>query len=257
MTDQRVAIKVMARELAGDAEALARFRREADVTSAIGHPHLEREDCEQRFRRCGWYERRERGDDHRSLRRVASSLDRRTKDGVMRFALRCKWRTSWWLNPRLAVDFRSGVAMQRRERDSGDGVLGRAQVAADAVGQLVGKHLLLARLELRSEMRALGWRASLFAVLIAVVIVGYGLTMTGVALTLAGNRLAGVRLLVLGGAHLGGGSALILLAGLRARRRRLLEASASELRQTLHTLGLAPEPADKVPEPRAVTGQGS
>jgi tRNA A-37 threonylcarbamoyl transferase component Bud32 len=37
---KRVAIKVMARELAANREALSRFRREAEVASQIGHPHL-------------------------------------------------------------------------------------------------------------------------------------------------------------------------------------------------------------------------
>jgi serine/threonine protein kinase len=70
--DKRVAVKVLARDLAGNQEALARFRREADVTSRLGHPHiiqvfdfgttpagepymvmeyLEGEDLEQRLRR--------------------------------------------------------------------------------------------------------------------------------------------------------------------------------------------------------------
>jgi eukaryotic-like serine/threonine-protein kinase len=38
--NQRVAVKVMARELASNSEALARFRREAEVTSRLRHPHL-------------------------------------------------------------------------------------------------------------------------------------------------------------------------------------------------------------------------
>jgi tRNA A-37 threonylcarbamoyl transferase component Bud32 len=38
--NQRVAVKVMARELASNQEALARFRREADITSRLRHPHL-------------------------------------------------------------------------------------------------------------------------------------------------------------------------------------------------------------------------
>jgi eukaryotic-like serine/threonine-protein kinase len=38
--NKRVAIKVMSRELAANKEALARFRREAEVTSSIGHPHI-------------------------------------------------------------------------------------------------------------------------------------------------------------------------------------------------------------------------
>ena len=38
--DKRVAIKVMARHLAADQKALARFHREAEITSRLGHPHL-------------------------------------------------------------------------------------------------------------------------------------------------------------------------------------------------------------------------
>jgi serine/threonine-protein kinase len=37
---RRVAVKVMARELASNSEALARFHREAQVTSGLGHPHI-------------------------------------------------------------------------------------------------------------------------------------------------------------------------------------------------------------------------
>jgi serine/threonine-protein kinase len=36
----RVAVKVMARELAANPEALARFHREALVTSGLGHLHI-------------------------------------------------------------------------------------------------------------------------------------------------------------------------------------------------------------------------
>jgi len=70
----RVAVKVMARELAANSEALARFHREALVTSGLGHPHivqvldfsttptgepflamefLDGEDLERRLRRVG------------------------------------------------------------------------------------------------------------------------------------------------------------------------------------------------------------
>jgi serine/threonine-protein kinase len=38
--DKRVAVKVMARELTANPEALARFHREARVTSGLGHPHI-------------------------------------------------------------------------------------------------------------------------------------------------------------------------------------------------------------------------
>jgi serine/threonine-protein kinase len=72
--NKRVAVKVLARQLASNEEALARFRREAEVTSSLGHPHivqvfdfgtapsgepylvmeyLEGEDLDQRIRRVG------------------------------------------------------------------------------------------------------------------------------------------------------------------------------------------------------------
>jgi serine/threonine-protein kinase len=38
--DKRVAVKVMKRELAASPDAIARFHREARVTSALGHPHI-------------------------------------------------------------------------------------------------------------------------------------------------------------------------------------------------------------------------
>src|SRR5204862_5173963 len=38
--DRRVAVKVMARQLASSDEALARFRREVQVTSKLAHPHI-------------------------------------------------------------------------------------------------------------------------------------------------------------------------------------------------------------------------
>jgi serine/threonine-protein kinase len=72
--NKRVAIKLLSRHLATNEEALARFRREAEVTSQLGHPHivqvfdfgtaptgepylvmehLDGEDLDQRIRRLG------------------------------------------------------------------------------------------------------------------------------------------------------------------------------------------------------------
>src|SRR3954468_18497044 len=39
-TRKRVAIKMMSRELAAHPEALARFRREVQVTTELAHPHI-------------------------------------------------------------------------------------------------------------------------------------------------------------------------------------------------------------------------
>jgi serine/threonine-protein kinase len=72
--NKRVAVKLMVRDLAANQEALARFHREAEITSHLGHPHLvtvvdfgqaesgepylvmeylEGEDLDQRLRRVG------------------------------------------------------------------------------------------------------------------------------------------------------------------------------------------------------------
>jgi eukaryotic-like serine/threonine-protein kinase len=72
--NKRVAIKLLSRDLSSNQEALARFHREAEVTSQLGHPHivhvfdfgtapsgepylvmeyLEGEDLDQRIRRAG------------------------------------------------------------------------------------------------------------------------------------------------------------------------------------------------------------
>src|SRR5215831_14376953 len=90
--NKRIAVKVMARELAANAEALARFRREAEVTSQLGHPHivqvfdfgtapggepylvmefLEGEDLEARIRRAG---QQSAAATNHVIRQIASAL---------------------------------------------------------------------------------------------------------------------------------------------------------------------------------------
>ena len=99
--DKRVAVKVMARELAANPEALERFRREARVTSALGHPHivqvsdfsvtptgepflvmefLEGEDLDQRLRRVG---RLPAADVVRIVKQVASALAATHAKGIV------------------------------------------------------------------------------------------------------------------------------------------------------------------------------
>ena len=98
--ERRVAVKLMARELSSNPEAIARFRREAEVTSQIGHPHivqvfdfgqapggepylvmeyLEGEDLEKRssaWASCRWRRRRQ----HRPAGLVGAVRDAREGD---------------------------------------------------------------------------------------------------------------------------------------------------------------------------------
>jgi len=99
--DKPVAVKVMARELTANPEALARFRREALVTSGLGHPHivqvfdfsttpagepflvmefLDGEDLDHRLRRLG---RMVVADAVRMVKQVASALMATHNKGIV------------------------------------------------------------------------------------------------------------------------------------------------------------------------------
>src|SRR3954471_7733584 len=90
--NRRFAVKLLTRESAGNPEALARFRREAEVTAKLAHPHivqvadfgatdegdpylimeyLDGEDLEQRLRRVGRFNL---GSAVRVVHQVASAL---------------------------------------------------------------------------------------------------------------------------------------------------------------------------------------
>jgi serine/threonine-protein kinase len=98
---KRVAVKLMAPEIADDDQALARFRREAEVTSQLGHPHivnvfdfgalptgepflvmeyLEGEDLCSRIERCGRLSVRA---SLRIARQVASALSATHERGIV------------------------------------------------------------------------------------------------------------------------------------------------------------------------------
>jgi serine/threonine protein kinase len=98
---KRVAVKLMARELAANQEALARFHREAEVTSQLGHPHLvtvmdfgtteagepylvmeylDGEDLDHRIRRVGRLPLEAAVE---ITKQVASALDAAHKEGIV------------------------------------------------------------------------------------------------------------------------------------------------------------------------------
>jgi serine/threonine protein kinase len=119
--NKRVAIKVMSRELAANPEALARFRREAEVTSSIGHPHivhvtdfgstptgepfmvmefLDGEDLESRLRRVG---RLPPASALHVVKQVASALTATHQQGIVHRDL--KPANIYLLNVAGEVDF--------------------------------------------------------------------------------------------------------------------------------------------------------
>ena len=129
-------------------------------------------------------------------------------------------------------------AMRNGERDKADGVVGLARETADALGQLTVQHLRLARLEIKADLRAMGLRAGLIAVLVALAIVGYGLTMAGLAVILGGGSAGGIPLLIIGIVHMVGAGVGLLITVLRLRRLRLMNATADEVNQSLAPLGI-------------------
>jgi hypothetical protein len=128
--------------------------------------------------------------------------------------------------------------MRNGERDRSDGLVGLARETADALGLLMVQHVRLARLEIKADLRAMGRQAALMAGLVALVIVGYGLTMAGIAILLDGGKSGGLPLLVIGVVHMAVAGLGILIAALRLRRVRLMDTSADEMNQSLAPLGL-------------------
>jgi hypothetical protein len=117
-------------------------------------------------------------------------------------------------------------------------VIGLARETADALGQLTVQHLRLARLEIKADLRTMGLQAGLIAVLVALAIVGYGLTMAGLAVILDGGSTGGIPLLIIGIVHVVAAGVGILIAVVRLRRMRLMNTTAAEVNQSLAPLGL-------------------
>jgi hypothetical protein len=128
--------------------------------------------------------------------------------------------------------------MKNGERDKVDGVVGLARETADALGRLTVQHLRLARLEIKADLRAMGLQAARIAVLAALVVVGYGLAMAGLAVLVDGGSKGGLGLVVIGSVHVVGAGLGILITVARLRRLRLMNATAEEMSRTLSPLGL-------------------
>jgi ABC-type multidrug transport system permease subunit len=112
-------------------------------------------------------------------------------------------------------------------------VIGLVRETADALGRLTVQHLRLARLEMKSDLRAMGSQAVSLIILAALAMVGYGLGVAGFALLLGGNPRVGSPLLIIGAIHLVTTGIAIAVAIVRLRRVRPMNATAEEMSQTL------------------------
>jgi hypothetical protein len=128
--------------------------------------------------------------------------------------------------------------MRDSEREKVDGVIGLARETADALGRLTVQHLRLARLEIKADLRAMGLQAAIIAVLFVLGIVGYGLTMVGLAVFIGGGKAVGIPLLLIGSIHVAAAGIGILVALIRLRRMRLMNVTADQVNQSLVPLGM-------------------
>src|SRR4051812_35782073 len=102
-----------------------------------------------------------------------------------------------------------------------EGVFALVRETADGLGELVGQHFKLARLELAEDLESLGNRARDIAVFAAFMLVGYTLAMVGGAVLIGAMSKVGWALLAMGLVHVAGGAAGVYRVLARARGTKL------------------------------------
>lgn len=125
---------------------------------------------------------------------------------------------------------------------------------AEGMGQLVIQHVRLAQLEVMTYLRATGSRAALIGGLLLLTLVGYALTMAGLALLIAANRRLAFPFIGIGMLHVAGGGIAILVSVRSLRGARPLSATSSELGQSAQVLRGAAARADTSGEGASAAG---
>ncbi len=106
----------------------------------------------------------------------------------------------------------------------------------DGLGRLVSQHVKLARLELSADLRAMGTRVASMVALALLMLLGYALTMVGLALLLAGDRRVAFAFGAVGLVHLLGAGAAMLLLVARGERLQVMKSTATELAHSADAL---------------------
>jgi hypothetical protein len=114
---------------------------------------------------------------------------------------------------------------------------------AASLGHLVGQHLLVARLEIAAEARAMSRRFLRIAVLAALIAVGYVLAAAGLALVIGSRAGVGLPLVIIGVLHFAGAGAALSVVLMRARGPHLMGHTTAAVTGTVATLTAAPSPA--------------
>lgn len=118
-----------------------------------------------------------------------------------------------------------------------------AREAALGLGHLLGQHVKVAQLELKAELHAMAGRASMIAVFAALLALGYGLAMVGLAVVIGGHGPVGLPLVVIGLAHMVGAGVGLVLVPLRRRGSHLMDSSTAAMNSSLAALDKATAPA--------------
>jgi Putative Actinobacterial Holin-X, holin superfamily III len=121
-------------------------------------------------------------------------------------------------------------------REDGEGIVARLKETADGLGQLVGDHVRLARIELVAEVRSYGRGVASIAVAALLLLIGYVFAWTAAALALA--RLVGAPLafVIVAAPHLIAGAIGIVSGARRVQKTPLLPESGIEAARTMNAL---------------------
>ena len=127
---------------------------------------------------------------------------------------------------------------------STQGMTGLARDTAASLGHLIDQHIHVARVELAAELKQIGRRARLVAVLAGLVAVGYALAMAGLAVLFGGHATVGIPLVIVGLAHVAGAGAGLIYGPGRARatQSELMENTTDAVGRTVAMLGGGPPP---------------
>ncbi|HEY0710425.1 MAG TPA: phage holin family protein [Polyangia bacterium] len=125
--------------------------------------------------------------------------------------------------------------MKKSPTSQSDGIIGLVREAIDGLGDLVGQHLHLARLELVSDLRGVGRRAQRSAILGGLGVIGYTLALAGLAVFLGGHRPTGAWLLLFGGVHLTV-AAIGFLVGRAGSNKKLMDTNLEQVGESIATL---------------------
>lgn len=129
--------------------------------------------------------------------------------------------------------------MQRTNHDEdgdGDGLVNLLRVTADDFDCLMAAHVKLARVELLADVKSLGRRLTMLAVLIATAFLGYSILWLGLAVVLSGWFDLAEALLLVGGLHLLGATGALLVAVRSLRNTNLMPETTYEANQSASTL---------------------